>query len=121
MFSGATTAMRKLIQELILPELESIKAKVENLGVEIRRLDEKIEGTKAELLSEIRRLDEKIEVNYKRLDEKIDSVFYRLDEKITGLRAETSLNYQRLEEKIELAIDIHERLAALEARVPMRV
>ncbi len=58
------------------------------------------------LQGEIRRLDEKIDAGLKRLDEKIDS-----------FRAEFSIEIRRLDEKIDIAIQIRERLAALEAKV----
>lgn len=54
------------------------------------------------LHTEIKRLDEKIDFGLKRLDEKIDSV----KEDVRNLR-----------EEFKLAIDIHERLAAVEAKL----
>lgn len=61
------------------------------LQVEIRRLDEKIDSFREEFRSEIKRLDEKIE----------------------GVKEDV----RNLREEFKLAIDIHERLSALEAKI----
>ena len=41
----------------------------------------------------------------------------RLDEKIDSLKSEITSEIRRLDEKIDIAIQIRERLASLEARV----
>ncbi|MBU1599313.1 hypothetical protein KKG61_04315 [bacterium] len=136
MFIGA---IKKVIQDLIIPEFEFIKG-------EIRRLDEKIGSVQTEMTVNYQRLDEKIDSMGKRLDEKMDSMGKRLDEKIdsmdkrlnekvdmgfTALRHEMVSEIKRVDasivrlddkivavdRKIDLAINIHERLAALEAKV----
>lgn len=58
---------------------------------------------------EIKRLDEKIDVGLGRLDEKIENV----NEKITNLRDDI----RSLKEEFRLAIDMHERIATLEAKI----
>lgn len=58
-----------------------------------------------------------LQVEIKRLDEKIDSGMQRLDEKIDSLKSEITSEIRRLNEKIDIAIQIRERLASLEARV----
>ncbi|MFH0774647.1 MAG: hypothetical protein V2A53_04020 [bacterium] len=116
MFGGS---IKKAIQDLIIPEFQFIKG-------ELKRLDEKMD------LME-KRLDEKMGLMEKRLDEKIDSVRNemnsvekRLEEKITsGLaRMDDKIvvidrKVDALDRKIDLAINIHERLASLEAKVAM--
>ncbi|MDD3726651.1 MAG: hypothetical protein PHI44_05595 [Candidatus Ratteibacteria bacterium] len=94
--------VKKALQDIVAPELKSLQ-------IEIKRLDEKIE-------SGYKRLDEKIEGGYKRLDEKIESMknemmseIKRLDEKIDGL-----------ERELKVAIEIRERLSALEAKVGIK-
>ena len=76
--------VKRIIQEMVVPDLREIKSRLATLEVEIKRLDEKVDG------------------GLRRLDEKTDS----LKEDVRGLR-----------EEFRLAIDIHERLAALEAKI----
>lgn len=82
---------KKIIQEMVVPELQEIKTKVSMIEVEIRRLDEKIDNVG------------------KRLDQRIDSVGQRID----------ALERQviSIRDEFKLAIDIHERLAAVEAKI----
>ncbi len=54
--------VKKVIQELIVPELKDIKSDIRELRVEIKRLDEKIDSKHNEVMTEIRRLDEKIDI-----------------------------------------------------------
>ena len=78
----ATVNVKKVIQELVVPELQEIKSDIATIKVEIKRLDEKIE----------------------RVDEKIDDV----KDDVRNLRSE-----------FHMAIDMHERIAALEAKIGM--
>lgn len=80
--------VKKAIQDIVAPELKTIQGQIETLRAEAK-------GRAAELRAEIRRLDEKIDGNSKRLEEKIEGI----------------------KEQFNLAIDIHERLAALEAKI----
>ncbi len=118
----------KIIQELVVPELHDIKSSVQELRTrfdsEIKRLDEKID-------SGLRRLDEKIDSGLRRVDEKIELVRNELKAEISGLKKdidslrneldafknEFRAEIKRLDEKIDIAIQIRERLAALESKV----
>ena len=60
--------VKKIIQELVVPELREIKAEMKNVQTEIKRLDEKIDLQGA-------RLEDKIEVQGARLEDKIDAQF----------------------------------------------
>lgn len=84
------------------------------------------------LRGDIQRLDQKIDQKIMSLDQKIDAVDARLGIKIDGLKAEmTSMKGELLAEirrvdvridgvdrELRTAIDVRERLAALEARRP---
>lgn len=87
----AIVDVRKVIQELVVPELQEIKSGIKIINSEIKRLDEKIDSFREEFRSEIK----------------------RLDERINGLEREVRVT----REEFKLAIEIHERLAAVEARV----
>ncbi len=65
-----------------------------------------------------------LQMEIKRLDEKIDTRFNSLDGKVDSLRREMIAEIKRLDdkvdfldEKIDTAIQIRERLAALEAKL----
>ncbi len=75
---GVYDQIKKAFQDLIAPELHTIRG-------DIRVLDQKIDSLRSELVSEIRRVDVRI-----------DSV----------------------DRELRTAIDVRERLAALEARRP---
>src|SRR5262245_11432977 len=109
---GVYDQIKKAFQDIVAPELHAIRG-------DIPVLDQKIAGVE-------QRLDQKIGS----LDQKIDGVDARLSIKIDALRTETlSLKGELLAEirrldtrmdgmdrELRTAIEIRERLAALEAR-----
>ncbi len=54
--------VKKIFQEIVVPELREIKLEVRGVQTEIRRLDEKIDSLRTEMRTEIRQLDEKIDI-----------------------------------------------------------
>ncbi len=93
---GIYEDVKQALQDVVAPELRTLQ-------VEIKRLDEKIDSLRQ---VEIKRLEETIRGEIKRLDQKTDS-----------LKAEILTEIRRLDEKIDIAIQIRERLASLEAKV----
>ena len=84
-------AIRKVIQELIVPDLQKLIGKVDILeekinstNTRIDALDEKIESTKNELKADIGRLNDKIDTKITALDEKID-LMNRFNERLFNL------------------------------------
>jgi hypothetical protein len=104
---GVYDQIKKAFQDIVAPELHALRA-------EVRVLDQKIDG------------------KFGSLDQKIDAVDARLTIKIDALRTETvSMKGELLAEirrldtrmdgmdrELRTAIDVRERLAALEARRP---
>jgi hypothetical protein len=93
---GVYEQIKKAFQDVIAPELHTLRG-------DIRLLDQKVIG----------------------LDQKIGGVEAHLGQKIDGLRAELTAEIRRVDARIDgverelrTAIDIRERLAALEARRP---
>jgi len=93
---GVYDQIKKAFQDIIAPELHALRG-------DIRLLDQKIDG----------------------LDQKIGAVDARLTVKIDAVRNEMIAEIRRVDTRIEgvdrelrIAIDIRERLAALEARHP---
>ena len=99
-------SVKRAIQDIISPELEGLKGQIQALHSEIRRLDEKI-------TVEIRRLDEKISLESRRLEGKIDA----LDQKMTAEIRRLDGKIDTIDKKIDLAIQIHDRLARVEAKL----
>jgi len=87
--------VKQALQDVVAPELKSLQ-------VEIRRLDGRIDSLKTELVSEIKRVDDKIVGMRNTLENRIDN----LDDKI-----------DRVDDKIDLAMQIRERLTALEVKL----
>jgi len=104
---GVYDQIKKAFQDIVAPEIHELRG-------EIRRLDQKIENVDARLTLKIGSLDEKI-----------DNLDARLTTKIDALRTEVVAELRRVDNRIDgldrevrTAIDIRERLAALEARRP---
>ena len=97
--------------------LEAIqKILQETVGPCIIRLEIELAGVKADvksLQSEIKRLDDKIDNGLARLDAKLGN----LDNKIDSVRGELKAEIHHLDDKLTTALEIRERLAALEAKV----
>jgi hypothetical protein len=102
---GVYDQVKRAFQDVIAPELHAIRG-------DLRLLDQKIDGVDARLGTKIDGVDARLTTKIDAIDQKIDSVksellseIRRLDTRIDGLDRE-----------VRTAIDIRERLAALEAR-----
>ena len=117
----------EVIKEILVPDLQEIKHRISILEMEVKNLDIKIMATDAKLTSfreefnskstsfrdefkaDIRRLDEKIVSLEEKMDQRMDSLEKRMD----SLERQIHLN----RDDYKLALSLHERIAALEARV----
>jgi len=91
---GVYDQIKRAFQDLIAPELHAIRG-------DLRLLDQKIDGVDARLSTKIDAIDQKIDS----VKSELLSEIRRVDTRIDGLDLE-----------VRTAIDIRERLAALEAR-----
>ena len=108
-----TANLRQIIQDLILPEFRALQ-------VEIRSVDAKIDSFREEFRSEIRRLDQRIESLQGRFGERFDSQenrFTSLEKQIQTNHESLGRQIQVMREDFKLAIDLHERIAAIEAKL----
>lgn len=94
--------IKKILEGIIVPEMQVVKDRLAS-----------IEGEGKSIHSEIKRLDDKVDNLDKRLNEKIDNLDKRLPAQHTLIDEILTFTNKRLDE----AIDIRERLAALEAKV----
>jgi len=120
---GVYDQLKKVLQDVIAPDLHAIRA-------DMRSLDQKIDGVDAKLTTKMDGLDARLTTKIDALGDKVDDLDVRLTTKIDSLRTETvSLKGELLAEirrvdiridgvdrELRTAIDIRERLAALEAR-----
>ena len=89
--ASSMEAIQKILQETVAPGISDIKVELAGVKADVRALQ-----------SEIRRLDDKIDNGFARMDER----FLRQDARM-----------DHLEDKLSTALEIRERLAALEAKV----
>jgi chromosome segregation ATPase len=139
--AGVYDQIKRAFQDLVAPELHAMRSDMRLLDQKIdsvdARLSAKIDGVDGRLTAKIDALDQKIDgvdarltTKMDALDRKIDDLDSRLTTRFDSLRAEMgSLKGERLAEirrvdvridgvdrELRTAIDIRERLAALEAR-----
>jgi len=81
-------AVKQAMQDLVAPHMESIKGEITTLRAEMR--------------GEVRALRGEMS---------------GLDGKMDGLRSEVTANFARLDERLTTALDLRERIVALEARL----
>ncbi len=100
--ASSIEAVQKILQETIAPSVSRIEIELAGVKADIKSLQSEI----------------------KRLDDKIDNGLAKLDGKIESLRNEMNNGFARhnermdhLEDKLTTALEIRERLAALEARM----
>ncbi len=102
--ASSIEAIQKILQETIAPSVSRIEVELAGVKADIRSLQ-----------SEIRRLDDKIDNGLARLDSKIESL---RNEMINGF-ARHDERMDHLEDKLTTALEIRERLAALEAKMSL--
>ena len=100
---GVYDQIKTAFQDIIAPEIHALRGDMRVLDQKIVGLDQKIDGVDARLTVKIDALRSELIAEIRRVDTRIDGV----DTRIGGL-----------EREVRTAIDIRERLAALEARRP---
>jgi peptidoglycan hydrolase CwlO-like protein len=93
--ASSIEAIQKILQETVAPGISDLRERLTRVEVEIKRLDDTIDNGLA------------------RLDAKIGN----LDNKIDSVRGEIKTEIHHLDDKLTTALEIRERLAALEAKV----
>ena len=141
---GVYDQIKKAFQDVIAPELHELRGEIRRLDQRVESVDHKIDGVDARMGARLDALHDKIDgvdarmgVRLGALDGKIDGVDERLgvrlqslDDKIDSLRVESramkgellaeirrlDVRVDGVDRDIRTAIDVRERLAALEAR-----
>jgi hypothetical protein len=116
--SKAAGSFREAVQDLLVPELRALKSSVESLRTEMQLRDEK--QTKA-LEDQGKRLTQAIEslTSEMRLrDEQQRASMQQLSNEMRLRDEQQRKSNDALSQKLDFAIDIRERLASVEARLP---
>lgn len=53
--------IKKAFQDIVAPEIRALQGDIKALHVEVKRLDDKIESSRRELIAEIRRIDGRLD------------------------------------------------------------
>ena|SRR5437899_9047823 len=109
-------SFRQIIQDLIAPSLEAIQGKLEAINSKVDALNVKFDARIEALDAKIEALDAKIESTRSSLDAKIES----LRAEVHGLRGEFQELRLDVRQKWEQSLEVHERLAAVEAKLEIR-
>jgi hypothetical protein len=85
-----------------VPQIESLRSDITTVAASVNALRAEVQGDIASLRSELR------------------GEIQGLRGELNGLRAENTANIARLDERLTVAIDVRERLVALETRLASR-
>jgi chromosome segregation ATPase len=139
-------AVKQAMQDLIAPQLESLRGDITAMGVRVDALRAEMQTefktVRTEMQSEFKavRTELRAEIETLRgemgglrgeiggLRGEIGEVRGEIGEvrgdvralraELNGLRGETTANFSRLDERLTIALDVRERIVALEARLP---
>ena len=123
---GFYDQFKKAFQDIVAPEIHALRGDIQRLDGRMAALDAKIDGVEGRLDGKIVALDAKIGGVEGRLDGKIAAVDAKLGSirtEMGSLKNELVSEIRRLDTRIDgvdrelrTAIDVRERIAALEAR-----
>ena len=124
---GVYDQITSAFQDIIAPELHALRA-------DIQRVDQKIDAVNAGLGARIDSVDASLSAKIDNVDARLGAKIEAMDAKLGALRTETVsmkgellAEIRRLDARIDgvdrelrTAVDVRERLAALEARASLR-
>jgi chromosome segregation ATPase len=102
---GPYSAVKQVIQDLIAPELESIKGELAGVRAELKAVDKRIDS-----------IEKRVDDGFSSLRNEMQAGFRSVDDRIDTLRERVADTNKHLDE----ALDIRERLAAVEAKLAAR-
>jgi hypothetical protein len=129
---GIYETVKQAIQDVVAPQLQELKGEIVGLRSEVRQIEKRMEegftSVRAEMNVRFGALDEKFTQRIGALDEKLIQRIGAVDQRIDSLDEKFIQRMNSLDEKVtqrldytnkrlDEALEIRERLAALEARV----
>ena len=115
--------VKKAIQDLIAPEIHALRGDIRVIDEKVTALGQKIDAVDARLGGRIDSVGGRIDSLETRFLDKLKDLDVRLTTKLDSLRNEMVSEIRRLDTRMDgvdrelhAAIDVRERLAALEAR-----
>ena len=102
--TNVVETFREVVQDLLVPELKAMKVSVDALRTEMKLTNESI---RQEMKISNQAIREEMKLRQEALEQTIRAGDQRNEDLIRGLS-----------EKLDFAIDIRERLASMEARMP---
>jgi hypothetical protein len=120
---GVYEQIKAFFQDIIAPALHEIRGELQAMRADIRRIDEKVDGLDARLTGRIEGLTTRLTGEIGNLDDRVTGRLDALAAQMGHMKGELIAEIRRLDARIggvdrelRTAIDIRERLAALEAR-----
>ena len=104
---NALESFREVVQDLLVPELKAVKVSIDSMRTDMNYMRSDIGSMRADLKQSHDALREEMRLRHENLERMITYGDQRNEQLIRSLT-----------EKFEIALDVRERLAAIEARMP---
>ena len=98
--------LKQLIQDFIVPEFRALQG-------DIKRLDDKVDNLDKRLSQRFDDLDKRLSGQLTSLEREMNARFQAADSRFDALAG----RFDSLERGLAVAIDLHERIASLEAKI----
>jgi tetrahydromethanopterin S-methyltransferase subunit G len=109
-------SVRQAIQDLVAPEIQKLHGEIKRLDGKLEGIDAKIEGLRGEMNARFDAVDRRFEG----VDRRFESVGKRLESVEFSVKETIGVQIQSMDAKWREAMDVHERLASLEAKLDKR-
>ena len=106
-------ALKQAIQDLVAPQLESLKGDLAGMKGELVGMKGELGGVRLD----IQRVEEKLTSEIQRVDEKLSADIRRVEEKLTSEIRRVDGDVHRIDEKLTWALDLRERIIVLETKL----
>jgi hypothetical protein len=120
---GIYEQIKSAIQDLVAPALHEMRGDIQAMRADIHRLDQKIDGGNAGLNDRLDNVDARLSDRLDNMDARLSGKLDSLAAQMGHMKGELIAEIRRVDARIDgvdrelrTAIDIRERLAALEAR-----
>ena len=103
-------AVKQAMQDLIAPQIESLKGDIGAVRAEVSGARAETQALRSEMQVSHAALAETLGTEIRRVDEKLSSEIHRVDEKLSS-------EIRRIDDKLTWALDLRERIVAIETRL----